>query len=129
ISEHLPLTAKQMDKLAIIRSITTNEAAHERGTHYMLTGFTPLPGFEVPGYGAVAAKFRGGRSALPPYIAIPSPLGYGGEAGLLGAALNPFSPSGDPPSPHFTPPSLDLPRGGTAGQPAPPPPAPPAPRP
>ncbi|HEU4753402.1 MAG TPA: DUF1501 domain-containing protein, partial [Armatimonadota bacterium] len=71
ISEHLPLTAKQMDKIALIRSVTTNEAAHERGTHYMLTGFEPLPGFEVPGYGSVAAKFRGGRSALPPYIAIP----------------------------------------------------------
>src|SRR5688572_9119566 len=27
ISEHLPLTAKQMDKISVIRSITTNEAA------------------------------------------------------------------------------------------------------
>src|SRR5438552_1326584 len=100
ICEHLPRTAKIMDKVALIRSVTTNEAAHERGTHYMLTGFTPLPGFEVPGYGSVAAKFRGGRSALPPYIAIPSELSYGGGAGFLGAALNPFSPSGDPASPN-----------------------------
>jgi hypothetical protein len=100
-----------MERIAVIRSITTNEAAHERGTHYMLTGFTPLPGFEVPGYGAVAAKFRGGRSALPPYIAIPGPLGYGGGAGFLGAALNPFSPSGDPASPSFSVRDLDLPGG------------------
>jgi hypothetical protein len=111
ISEHLPLTAKQMDKISLIRSITTNEAAHERGTHYMLTGFTPLPGFAVPGYGAVATKFRGGRSALPPYIAIPSALSYGGGAGFLGAALNPFSPSGDPASPNFSVRDLDLPNG------------------
>jgi hypothetical protein len=111
ISEHLPLTARHMDKIALIRSITTNEGAHERGTHYMLTGFTPLPGFAVPGYGAVASKFRGGRSALPPYIAIPSPLSYGGEAGFLGAALNPFSPSGDPASPNFSVRDLDLPSG------------------
>ena len=111
ISEHLPLTAKQMDKISLIRSITTNEAAHERGTHYMLTGFTPLPGFAVPGYGAVATKFRGGRSALPPYIAIPSPLSYGGGAGFLGAALNPFSPSGDPASRNFSVRDLDLPNG------------------
>ena len=111
ISEHLPNVAKQMDKVALIRSITTNEAAHERGTHYMLTGFTPLPGFAVPGYGAVASKFRGGRSALPPYIAIPSPLNYGGEAGFLGSALNPFSPSGDPASPNFSVRDLDLPGG------------------
>lgn len=116
ISEHLPLTAKQMHHLAVVRSIVTNEAAHERGTHYMLTGFTPLPGFEVPGYGAVASKFRGSRSALPPYIAIPSALSYGGEAGFLGAALNPFSPSGDPASSSFSVRDLDLPSGVTVEQ-------------
>lgn len=116
ISEHLPQIAKQMDKIAVMRSITTNEAAHERGTHYMLTGFTPLPGFAVPGYGAVASKFRGGRSALPPYIAIPNSLGYGGDAGFLGAALNPFSPSGDPASPNFSVRDLDLPGGMSAEQ-------------
>lgn len=116
ISEHLPLTAKLMDKIALIRSVTTNEAAHERGTHYMLTGFTPLPGFAVPGYGAVAAKFRGPRSALPPYIAIPQPLDYGGGAGFLGAALNPFAPGGDPASGGFSVRDLDLPQGMTPEQ-------------
>ena len=116
ISEHLPKTAKQMDKIAVIRSITTNEGAHERGTHYMLTGFTPLPGFQVPGYGAVASKFRGGRSALPPYIAIPSPLSEGGSAGFLGAALNPFSPAGNPASSNFSVRDLDLPNGMTMEQ-------------
>lgn len=116
ISERLPLVAKHMDKVALIRSITTNEAAHERGTHYMLTGFTPLPGFAVPGYGAVTAKFRGSRSALPPYVAIPNPLSDGGGAGFLGAALNPFSPSGDPASPNFTVRDLDLPNGMTVEQ-------------
>lgn len=116
ISEHLPLLAKQMDKINIIRSMVTNEGAHERGTHYMLTGFTPLPGFAVPGYGAVASKFRGGRSALPPYIAIPSPLNDGGGAGFLGAALNPFSPSGDPASANFSVRDLDLPSGVSVEQ-------------
>ncbi len=116
ISEHLPKIAQQMDKISVIRSITTNEAAHERGTHYMLTGFTPLPGFQVPGYGSVAAKFRGPKSALPPYIAIPNPLGEGGGAGFLGAALNPFSPSGDPASSSFSVRDLDLPGGITAEQ-------------
>jgi hypothetical protein len=111
VSEHLPKLAKVMDKIAVIRSITTNEGAHERGTHYMLTGFTPLPGFAVPGYGAVVSKFRGARTALPPYIAIPNPLEYGGSAGFLGAALNPFSPSGDPASSSFSVRDLDLPGG------------------
>lgn len=113
ISDRLPKLAKQSKLYSVIRSVTTNEGAHERGTHYMLTGFTPLPGFAVPGYGAVASRFRGGRSALPPYIAIPEPLNYGGDAGFLGAALNPFSPSGDPASPSFSVRDLTLPAGMT----------------
>ncbi len=95
ICEHLPNLAKQMDKVCLIRSMTTPEAAHERGTHYMMTGFPPLPGFGVPAYGSVAASQLPLRGALPPYIAVPSPIMYGG-AGFLGAALDPFSPGGDP---------------------------------
>jgi GDP-L-fucose synthase len=45
-----------------------------------------LPGFAVPSYGSVVTKLKGGRSALPPYIAIPSPVEYGG-AGFLGSAV------------------------------------------
>jgi len=100
IGEHLPTMAKQMDKVALIRSMTTPEGAHERGTHYMMTGFQPLPGFGVPSYGSVAAKMLPPLSALPPYIAIPSPVMYGG-AGFLGAALDPFSPGGDPNDGNF----------------------------
>ena len=47
ICEHLPKIAQQMDKICLIRSMTSPEAAHERGTHYMMTGFRPLPGFAV----------------------------------------------------------------------------------
>lgn len=100
ISEHLPKMAQQMDKVALIRSMTSNEADHERGTHTMMTGFEPLPGFGVPSYGSVAASLLSSRSALPPYIAIPQPVAYGG-AGFLGAALNPFAPGGDPNNDKF----------------------------
>lgn len=112
ISEHLPLLAQQADKFALIRSMTTGEAAHERGTHYMLTGFQPLPGFGVPSYGAVASKYLPTKSALPPYIAIPGAIEYGG-AGFLGAALDPFSPGGDPNNGGFRVRDLDLPPGMT----------------
>jgi hypothetical protein len=110
ICEHLPLMAKQMDKVALIRSMTSPEAAHERGTHYLMTGFQPLPGFGVPAYGSVAAKFLRPLSALPPYIAIPQPVMYGG-AGFLGAALDPFAPGGDPNNRNFKVRDLDLPNG------------------
>lgn len=106
ISEHLGQTAKQMDKICLVRSITSPTAAHEIGTHYMLTGFLPLPGFAVPSYGAVAAKLLGPRSALPPYISVQQPSPEMG-AGFLGAALNPFSPGADPANPGFAVRDLD----------------------
>ena len=110
ICEHMPKLARQMDKMTLIRSMTSPEAAHERGTHYMMTGFQPLPGFAVPSYGSVVAKLKDQRSALPPYIAIPSPVAYGG-AGFLGAALHPFSPGGNPADKEFKVRDLQPPRG------------------
>ncbi len=112
ISEHLPSVAKQMDKLCLVRSVTSPTGAHEIGTHYMLTGFLPLPGFAVPSYGAVASHLLGPRSALPPYISVQQPLDEMG-AGFLGAALNPFSPGSDPANPNFRVRDLDTPSGMT----------------
>src|ERR1041385_6196049 len=106
ISEHLPRLAEQGDKLCLVRSVSSPTAAHEIGTHYMLTGFLPLPGFAVPSYGAVASKLLGPMSALPPYISIQQPDPSMG-AGFLGAALNPFTPGGDPSNPNFRVRDLD----------------------
>ena len=99
-SEHLSMCAKQFGDLTVIRSMTSREAAHERGTHYMMTGFPPLPGFGVPSMGSVTAKLLPQRGALPPYIAVPGPVEYGG-AGFLGAALDAIAPGGDPNNKNF----------------------------
>ena len=100
LAQHLSKTARVMDKLCAVRSVTSPTAAHEIGTHYMLTGFLPLPGFAVPSYGAVTSHLLGPRSALPPYISIQQPGSEMG-AGFLGASLNPFCPGGDPANPNF----------------------------
>lgn len=100
LSEHLARTGRVMDKLCVVRSVTSPTAAHEIGTHYMLTGFLPLPGFAVPSYGAVSSHLLGPRSALPPYISIQQPGSEMG-AGFLGASLNPFCPGGDPADGNF----------------------------
>src|SRR2546421_12060354 len=112
ISEHMPKVGSVMDKLCIVRSLTSPTAAHELGTHYMLTGFLPLPGFAVPSYGAVASQLLGPRSALPPYISVQQPSAEMG-AGFLGAALNPFSPGGDPSNTNFRVRDLEPPQGIT----------------
>src|SRR5262245_9139411 len=41
ISEHMPLTAKVMDKLSIVRSMSTREAEHMRGRYVITTGKLP----------------------------------------------------------------------------------------
>ena len=100
ISELMPKLADQMDKVTLVRSMTSPAAAHDIGTHYLLTGFLPLPGFAVPSYGSVASKLLGPRSALPPYISVQTP-GTEMGAGFLGASLNPFCPGGDPADYNF----------------------------
>ena len=112
ISEHLPKIGSVMDKLCVVRSLTSPTNAHEIGTHYMLTGFMPLPGFAVPSYGSVASHLLGPRSALPPYISVQQPQSEM-NAGFLGAALNPFSPGGDPANPNFRVRDLDPANGMT----------------
>src|SRR5207248_2431103 len=112
IAHYFPQTAQQLDKVCVVRSMTSPAAAHDIGTHYMLTGFLPLPGFAVPSYGAVASSLLGPRSALPPYISVQQPLDDMG-AGFLGAALNPFYPGADPANGNFKVRDLDMPNGMT----------------
>ena len=48
ISEHLPLLARQTDKLAIIRSIHHDDSAHGRGMYWNLTGHRPPRAGNIP---------------------------------------------------------------------------------
>ena len=47
--------AKQMHHMAIVRSMSTREADHNRGRYYMHTGYVPNPNIEHPSYGSVIA--------------------------------------------------------------------------
>ena len=70
-SEHLPQLAKQADKLAIIRSLSTKEGDHTRGTHLMQTGKPPMGAIKYPSMGSVLARELGDRSdALPNFISV-----------------------------------------------------------
>jgi len=88
ISEHMPLTAKVMDKLAIIRSMNTREADHGRGRYYMHTGYPPNPNMTHPSYGAVLAHELTQESLeIPPFISVG---GASEGPGFLGMAYAPF---------------------------------------
>lgn len=87
IGELLPLTAKHMHRLALVRSINNNNDDHGQGRTFMLTGRKPEAGLEYPHLGAVAAKLLPpGANSLPGNVEILSKGGGGGkqEAAFLG---------------------------------------------
>lgn len=110
-NELLKQTAQVADKITVCRSMTHGEAAHERGTHNMFTGYRPSPAIQFPSMGSVVSHEFGPRKNLPPYICIPSqPTTYAGP-GYLSSAYAPFSLGSDPANPGFTVQDLTLPGG------------------
>src|SRR5262245_46373263 len=107
ISELLPRTAQVTDKLAIIRSLTSPLGEHGLANHYLLTGYKPSPVLQYPSFGSVLAQVRGGRSVLPPYIAVPEARPTAGS-GFLGTACEPFATGGDPGKADFRVRDLDF---------------------
>lgn len=114
IGEHLPKLARQMDKMAILRSVSHGDGAHERAEHFMQTGYLPLPTVEFPSYGSVIANERGSVNNLPPYVTL---LGgaYGQSAGFLGGSLNPFF-AGNPADGNYKVQDIQLPNGVTTAR-------------
>jgi hypothetical protein len=110
-NELLKQTAQLADKITVCRSMTHGEAAHERGTHNMFTGYRPSPAIQFPSMGSVVSHEYGPRQNLPPYVCIPSqPTTYAGP-GYLSSAFSPFSLGSDPADGNFTVQDLNLPGG------------------
>ena len=114
VSEHLPYSARVVDRLAILRSVSHPDGGHESATHLMLTGYKPtndIPSNEVPSYGSIVSKELGAKTAgFPAYVALPH-AGKGMAASYLGVAYNPFETLADPSSEKFSVRNLKLPNG------------------
>ena len=111
ISETLPKLAQVCDKIAIIRSMTHGEAAHERGTHNMFTGYRPSPALIFPSMGSVVSHEYGPRNNLPPYVCIPNVPNEYAANGYLSSSFAPFSLGSDPANNGFKVLDLSLPGG------------------
>jgi hypothetical protein len=110
-NECLTRTALISDRITVCHSMTHGEAAHERGTHNMFTGYRPSPALSYPSIGSVVSHEFGPRNNLPPYVCIPSvPNEYAGS-GYLSSAYGPFSLGADPADGNFTVRDLNLPPG------------------
>jgi hypothetical protein len=122
VCEHLPLMAKQMDKVQVVRSVSHRDSNHPSAVYEMITGH-PYPRAtglsehlsreDHPHIGSAltAVEGKGHRAVptfvtLPDYIAVNGPIRAGQHAGFLGSRFDPLVARGDPNSPDFQP--LDL---------------------
>ena len=110
-SQNLKHLAKIADKFTVIRSMAHGEAAHERGTHNMFTGYRPSPAVEYPSFGSVVSHELGPRENLPPYVCIPNVPNEFAGSGYLSSAYGPFSLGNDPQNKGFKVRDLNLPNG------------------
>ena len=111
--ETLPQLATIADKIAVVRSMTHGEAAHERGTHNMFTGYRPSPALNYPSMGSVVSHEYGPRNNLPPYVCIPSVPNEFASNGYLSSSYAPFSLGADPANGGFKVQDLNMPNGVT----------------
>ena len=96
VGEYLKQTAQVADKITICRSMTHGEAAHERGTHNMFTGYKPSAALAYPSFGSVVSHEFGPRADLPPYVCIPSVPNIYAGTGYLSSSFGAFSLGDDP---------------------------------
>ncbi len=111
INEAWKNTAQVMDKITICRSMSHGEAAHERGTHNMFTGYRPSPILQFPSMGSIVTHEYGPRNNVPQYICIPGQPNEFAGTGYLSASYAPFSLGSDPASNSFKVRDLNLPAG------------------
>lgn len=124
VCEHLPLFARQMHHVALVRSVHHRVVDHNAGAYYALTGRHPSGGNRLivrdepdnfPPFGAVLARLARPNRSLPPFVHLPDIMSNNGHdlpgqrAGFLGANYDPLV-AGDPSAENYTLPGLALPR-------------------
>lgn len=133
VCEHLPLVARQMDKLCVVRSmqhrmlchnpaIYTALAGREVGQSNAVSNKTFASRDDFPQFGSVVAKFGEHRKDLPVAVSLPFSLrngpapSPGQDAGFLGPSFDPFLVRKDPALADFqvdelaSPPEIDAAR-------------------
>lgn len=105
VCEHLPLLARQTDKLCFIRSMTHGSDVHEPSVYHVLTGRVE-PTLVIPrnnrtrenypGPGAIVSCLAGASGGVPASVTVPRPIMHDGikyagtHAGFLGARYDPL---------------------------------------
>ena len=89
-----PQMAMMMDKLAVIRSMRTPEAEHDRAITHVRTGYRPTPALRYPTFGSLVAREREDLDFdLPAFVRIGKPRikTRDVDAGVLGVNYSSFN--------------------------------------
>ena len=92
LCEHMPMQAKMMDKLAVLRSVVSVD---EHSDSLVMTGYPEQVNRTAghPSFGSVLSKLQGGSDDVPPYVSLRG-MSVGTQPGYLGVAHRPFTPDG-----------------------------------
>lgn len=82
-SEHLPRLAQQMDKLAVINTMFSNQGAHEEGRYFMHSSYIKRATVQHPGLGSWLLKFDGRRNPTLPGVVHIGSQNPGSSQGFL----------------------------------------------
>jgi hypothetical protein len=95
VGHYLPTIASQFDKLAVIRSLTTQTGDHEDGEYLMRTSYEAIATEKHPSIGPWLQKHLGRKNkALPDTVLISAPARHP-SAGFLDPSFSPL-PIADP---------------------------------
>ncbi|MGC6423909.1 MAG: DUF1501 domain-containing protein [Lentimonas sp.] len=91
VTNNLPQLAKRMDKIAVVRSMYSNQGAHEQGDYFMHTSYEKRGTIRHPGLGAWLNSMSGKtNSTLPGNIRIGGSNNAQGGAGFLDSKYEPL---------------------------------------
>ena len=122
----MPRTARMMDKICILRGMSTDDNAHSSSGYWMLTGVPHQPTNaensnpgapnDWPCTAAIVQRLRPGDGGLPASVVVPEHIWNTGnlawpgqDAGFLGRSADPWRILCDPNSPDFNIPGLAAP--------------------
>ena len=111
ITEHLPKVGKQFKNLSIVRSLTTSEGDHNRGTFLMSTGRVPNPLSEFPHIGSVLSYQYAQDVEAMKSMDLPSFISVGGGRvgpGFLGMKYASFTVQNPGQTPENVAPPQDV---------------------
>lgn len=90
ISEYFPILAKQMDKVAIVRGLSTTQGAHEQGNYFMHSSYTMRGTIQHPGIGAWLLRMEGRTNRTLPGSVCIGGGSVGGGAGFMESKFAPL---------------------------------------